>query len=178
MRLLIVLVAFGLADGQGHRQVEPTQEGFEVGGVLAGSVDADVEVGLRVLLLQALQAFVQGLVAGAVFQDGEGLGSGLAVRAQEGNAVTVACGVDADADTVEDLCGGHGGTPQQVSKGRPEGQQPGGACARECCAVSLLRCIFGQAILVISGLSRRRYRYLVPKSEGTILIKRSKPQAI
>jgi len=41
---------------------------------------------------------------------------------------------------------------------------------------SLLREIFGQVILVISGQSRRMYQYLKPKPEGTIFSKRSKPQ--
>jgi hypothetical protein len=42
--------------------------------------------------------------------------------------------------------------------------------------VSLLRDIFGQAILVISGRCRMMYQYLAPKPEGTIFSKRSKPQ--
>ena len=74
---------------------------FEIGGVLAGGVDADVEVGLGMLLVQLFEAFLQGLIAGAVFEDGDGLGGGLAIGAQEGDAMAVACGVDADADTVQ-----------------------------------------------------------------------------
>jgi hypothetical protein len=42
--------------------------------------------------------------------------------------------------------------------------------------VSLLREIFGEAILVISGLGRRMYQNLVPKAEGTIFSERSEPQ--
>jgi hypothetical protein len=42
--------------------------------------------------------------------------------------------------------------------------------------VSLLREIFGQAILVMSGQSRKMYQNLEPKPEGTIFSKRSKPQ--
>jgi hypothetical protein len=42
--------------------------------------------------------------------------------------------------------------------------------------VSLLREIFGQAILVISGQGRRMYQNLEPKPEGTIFSKRSEPQ--
>jgi hypothetical protein len=42
--------------------------------------------------------------------------------------------------------------------------------------VSLLREIFGQAILVISGQRRMMYQNLAPKPEGTIFSKRSKPQ--
>jgi hypothetical protein len=41
---------------------------------------------------------------------------------------------------------------------------------------SLLRKIFGQAILVISGQRRMMYQYLAPKPEGTIFSKRSMPQ--
>jgi hypothetical protein len=55
---LVVLVAFGLADGHGQGQVEAAEEVFEIGGVLPGGVDADVEVGLRMLLVELLQAFV------------------------------------------------------------------------------------------------------------------------
>jgi hypothetical protein len=43
-------------------------------------------------------------------------------------------------------------------------------------SVSLLREIFGQAILVISGRGRRMYQNLAPKPEGTIFSKRSTPQ--
>jgi hypothetical protein len=43
-------------------------------------------------------------------------------------------------------------------------------------SVSLLREIFGLAILVISGRGRRMYQNLAPKPEGTIFSKRSKPQ--
>jgi hypothetical protein len=42
--------------------------------------------------------------------------------------------------------------------------------------VSLLRRIFGQAILVMSGQGRKMYQNLTPKPEGTIFSKRSKPQ--
>jgi hypothetical protein len=50
-----------------------------------------------------------------------------------------------------------------------------GPCEVRRC-VSLLREIFGQAILVISGPGRRMYQSLTPKPEGTIFSKRSKPQ--
>ena len=42
--------------------------------------------------------------------------------------------------------------------------------------VSLLREIFGQVILVISGQRRVMYQNLAPKPEGTIFSKRSEPQ--
>jgi hypothetical protein len=44
--------------------------------------------------------------------------------------------------------------------------------------VSLLREIFGQVILVISGPSRMMYQNLEPKPEGTISFKRSVPQGM
>src|SRR5262249_61899143 len=50
-----------------------------------------------------------------------------------------------------------------------------GTCVVRRC-VSLLREIFGPAILVISGQGRRMYQSLAPKPEGTIFSKRSKPQ--
>jgi hypothetical protein len=106
--LLVVLVAFGFADGQGHGQVEAAQEMFEVRCVLAGGIDADVEARLRMLALQLFEAFAEGLIAGSTFKHGERLGGRLPIGAQEGNAVTVACGVDADAKVVEGTDGGHG----------------------------------------------------------------------
>lgn len=111
MGLLVILVAFRLADGQGQGQRQASQEVFEVGGVLAGGVDADVEVGLGVLPVQRLQAFLQGLVTSPALEDGHGLGGRLAIGAQEGDAMAVARGVDADADAVQGNDGGHEGSP-------------------------------------------------------------------
>ena len=60
------------------------------------------------------EALLEGLVAGMVFQDGQRLGGGLAIGSEEGDTVTVACGVDADADAVQRSSGGdrHGETPR------------------------------------------------------------------
>ena len=99
--LLIILVALGFADGEGHGQVEAAEELLEIDGVLAGGVDADVEVGLGMLCVQLLQAILQGLIAGAVLHDGQRLGGRLTIGPEEGDAMTVAGGVDADADAVE-----------------------------------------------------------------------------
>ena len=117
--LLIILVALGLADGQGHGQVEAAEELFEIDGVLAGGIDADVEVSLGMLLMQLLQAFLQGLIAGAVLHHGERLGGRLAIGPEEGDTMTVACGVDADADAVEGRGGGHGRPPERKDGERP-----------------------------------------------------------
>src|SRR5260370_1225223 len=56
--------------------------------------------------------------AGVVFQDGHGPGGGLAIGAEEGDTVTVACGVNADADAVQRSGGGgtHEGTPESRAK--------------------------------------------------------------
>ena len=82
VRLPIILVALGLADGDGHGPVEAAEELLEIGGVLAGGVDADVEVDLGMPAAQLLQAFPQGLVAGAVLGDGERLGGRAGDRAR------------------------------------------------------------------------------------------------
>ena len=101
VRFPIILVALGFADGEGHGQVEAAEELFEIGGVLAGGVDADVEVSLGMLFMQLLQAFLQGLIAGAVLHHGERLGGRLAIGPEERDTMTVACGIDSDADAVE-----------------------------------------------------------------------------
>jgi hypothetical protein len=49
MRLLIILVALGLTDGQSHGQVEAAKELVEIGGVLAGGIDAHVKMSMRML---------------------------------------------------------------------------------------------------------------------------------
>jgi hypothetical protein len=143
---------------------------FEVGGLLPGGIDADVEVGLGVLAGEGLEALLQRLVAGPVLQDGEGLGSRQAIRPQEGDPMAVACGVDADADALEGRGRGYGSPPE-----RREGEsalgpvRAGGRRERPPGNLS-------QAILVISGQRRMMYRSLALKPEGTIFFKRSKPQ--
>jgi hypothetical protein len=100
VRFLIVLVAFGLTDGQSDGQGKAAEEVFEIGRVRTGGIDADVEVRLRMLVVQLLEAFLQSRIAGPAFEHGERLGGRLAIGAQERRAMAVACGVDADADTV------------------------------------------------------------------------------
>jgi len=107
---LIILVAFGLADGQSHGQVQAAEKGFEIGRILAGGVDTDVKARLRMLSMEMLQTLLQGVIAGLVFQNGEGLGGRKAIRPEERDTMTVACGIDADANAVERRGRGHGGT--------------------------------------------------------------------
>ena len=117
MGLAIILVALRLADGDGHGRLEAAEELLEIGGVLPGGVDADVEVDLGVLEPQLLQAIAQGLVAGAVLGDRQRPGGGPEVGPEETDAVTVARGIDADADAVEASGGRHGNDPRR-HKGR------------------------------------------------------------
>ena len=51
MGLLVILIALGLADGDGHGQIEAAKEQFEVDGVLAGGIDAHVEMRSRLLFM-------------------------------------------------------------------------------------------------------------------------------
>ena len=74
VRLPIVLVALGLADGDGHGDVEAAEELLEIGGVLSGGVDADVEVDLGVLLAQLVQSDRAGPGSRRGLGDGERLG--------------------------------------------------------------------------------------------------------
>jgi hypothetical protein len=68
---LIILVAFGLADGQGHGQVEAAEKMLEIDSILPGGVDTDV-----------LQAVLQSLISGLILQDGEWLGGRKSVRSK------------------------------------------------------------------------------------------------
>ena len=45
--LPIILVAFGFADGEGHRQIEAAEELLEIDGILASGIDADVKMSLE-----------------------------------------------------------------------------------------------------------------------------------
>ena len=85
--------------------------------------------------------------------------------------MTVACGIDADADAVEGRGDGHERPPETRRRGDT-------AIRRVSCeeGVSLLRRILGKVILVMSGRGRMMYQCLEPKPEGAIFSKRSKPQ--
>ena len=154
VRLVVVLVALGLADGEGHGPVEVAEELLEVVGVLAGGVDTDMEVDQRMLSAQLLEAVAQGLVAGAVLGDGERLGGGLEIGPEERDAVAVSGGVDADADAVEGGGGRHGSHPRRQEwveydecRRDERGTPPG---------------ILGEAILVMSGRAARCTNALNP----------------
>src|SRR5262249_47542266 len=84
--------------------------------------------------------------------------------------MTVACGVDADADAVEGRGGGHGGNP-----GTRGGRSGLGARGREE-GGSVPRGTLSKGVLVLSGRRPRKYRDLPAKAGGTTFSKRSKPQ--
>jgi hypothetical protein len=100
-RLVIVLVALGFADGHGHGQLEAAEELLEIDGVLSGGIDAHVEVSLGMLPVQLIESVLQGLIAGPILGHGQGLGGLLTIRSEEGDTMTVARGIDTDADAVE-----------------------------------------------------------------------------
>jgi hypothetical protein len=131
--LLIILVALGLADGQGHGQVEAAEELLEVDSVLASGIDAHVEVSLGMPFAQLFQAFLQCLIASTVLHDGERLGGRLVIGREEGDTMTVPCGIDPDADADGGRGGGHGRPPA-----RGDGETPGATSVGED-GVSLLR---------------------------------------
>jgi hypothetical protein len=105
---LIILVAFGFADGDGHGQVEAAEKLLEISGVLSGGVDADVKLSRGMLQMQLAEAILQSLVAFAVFQDGKWRGCGAAIGSEEGDAMAVTSGVDTDTNTFESRGDRHG----------------------------------------------------------------------
>ena len=70
MGVVVILVAFGLADGDGQRQIEGSQKVFEIGGVLPGGIDADVEFRVRMSFAQAPQLQFQALITHAGLRHG------------------------------------------------------------------------------------------------------------
>jgi hypothetical protein len=117
---VIVLVALGFAHRHGHGQLEAAEKLFEIDGVLSGGIDADVEVSLGMLLVQLIESVLQGLIAGPVLGDGQGLGGLLTIRSEERDTMTIAGGIDTDADAVEGRGGGHGNLRQEETLRRQE----------------------------------------------------------
>ena len=85
---------------------EVVQEVEQVVGVLAGGVEADDEGDGAVALGDAFEALAEEGVAGGGLGEGEFVGGGLEVVAEEGGVVAVAGGVDADAEAAGRLRGG------------------------------------------------------------------------
>ena len=83
--------------------------------------------------------------------------------------MTVACGVDADADAVEGGGCRHEDPPENGKRAGWEATKK--QRSHRGMPVSFLREFFGEVILVISGQSRRMYQSLEPKSGGTNLFK-------
>ena len=175
MGLLIILVALGFADGNGQWQSQAAQEAFEVDGILASRVDADMEIRLGMLALQTFELLAQGLIAGLSLHDRDGLSRRLAIRSEEGNAMAVTRGINADADTVEGTRGrrghsSHGSTPQEDKRWeatKDEASDRDGA--RELPPANLWR---GDPCDERS--SRMMYQSLLPKHGGNNLFKEVK----
>src|SRR5215472_10384813 len=72
-----------------------------------------------------MKAILQGLVAGAVLHHSQRLGGRRAIGPEEGDTVTVTCGVNADADAIQGCSGGHGRSPQEDTW-----SEPGDMCRR------------------------------------------------
>jgi hypothetical protein len=99
--LLAILLAFGFADRDGHGQVEAAEELLEIDGILSGGIDSDMEVGQGMQVAQLIQATLEGLIAIAVLHDGERRGSGFPIVLEERDTMSIACGINTDADRVE-----------------------------------------------------------------------------
>ena len=96
--LAILLVTCGLTDRNGFREGKLAEECFEVAGVLAGGIDADAEENVGNTLGELLELLLQELVAFTRFGEFAGRGGRLQIFAEEGDMMSIACGVKADAD--------------------------------------------------------------------------------
>jgi hypothetical protein len=92
------LVALRTAARNGFGFGPGVQEGEEVFGVLAGRVQAEVEVDGPVALRDRLESVVQFLIARRGPFELASEGGGLPLGAQEGSMMPVARGVDTDAE--------------------------------------------------------------------------------
>lgn len=88
----------GAGEGSGRGCLQALQVVLQVVGILPGGVEADDEVHRVFALGDGLEALVELGVAVGSLGEGEFGGGGLEIVAQEGGIVTVARGVDADAD--------------------------------------------------------------------------------
>ena len=81
--------------------------------VLSGRVDPNLEVSLGVLPMQLLKTCLQSLIPVVVFQDCDWLGGWLAIGSEKGHPMTIACGINSDANAVERRGRGHGNLLEQ-----------------------------------------------------------------
>ena len=94
----VVLITRRLAERDGLGKGQLAQKGLEVGGILAGGIEADVEVRGGEALLDAAEELVEALVADVGFRELGGGANGLEVVVEEGDVVAIACGIEADAN--------------------------------------------------------------------------------
>lgn len=87
----IILVAFGIAAGDGFAVGQGVQEGEQVVGIAAGDVDAHVEVDVAgVLGGDGVQTLAELLIAEGGLDDQEVGGSGLQIGAKKGGVMAIA----------------------------------------------------------------------------------------
>jgi hypothetical protein len=144
----VVLITNGLAEGDGLGEGEVVEKGLEVGGVLAGDVEADVEMGGGEALLHGEEKLEEALVAGVGFGELGGRAEVLEAAIEEGDVVAEACGIDADADGQ-----GLGGEVGCVVHGRELLRR--GTSAGKPAAARVLREAWTKAILVMNGRAVR-----------------------
>lgn len=87
-----------LADGDFQGQGELSEEPFKIGGVLAGGVDPHVQPGLRIATMQQFELLLQLAIPLGRLHDDHRSGGRLAVGAEKADMVSVACGIDTDAE--------------------------------------------------------------------------------
>ena len=116
---------------------ELLEEVQQVVGILAGGVEADDEGDGAVAAGDGFEPLAEQGVAGGGLGEGQFVGGGLEVVAEEGGVVAVAGGVDADADAGGgagerlrggDLLRGSMGPPEKVEEAGPQPRGSSGRC--------------------------------------------------
>jgi hypothetical protein len=144
----VVLITNGLAEGDGLGEGKVVEKGLEVGGVLAGDVEADAEMGGGEALLHGKEKLEEALVAGVGFGELGGRAEVLEVAIEKGDVVAEACGIDADADGQ-----GLGSEVGRVVHGRELLRR--GTSTGKPAAARVLREEWTKAILVMNGRAVR-----------------------
>jgi len=96
--LAIVVVAGGVANGNGFGKGQGAQKRFQVRGILAGGIEADVEMDVAVSLLQSLKLVKDELIPLLRLGDFTGWASRLQIGKEKGDVMAVTSRVETDAD--------------------------------------------------------------------------------
>ena len=94
----IILVAFGFADGNRLVNIECVQEALQVCGILTCRVDANMEMNFVMLLCQLFKSLLQLTVSLMRLAEPKRLDGELTVLPEEGDMVSIACGIKTNAD--------------------------------------------------------------------------------